>query len=443
MEGFVLVMTYLCMTSRHSALEGWSMAKSYVHEHKSMTTSWLGGMDSTYLFCYATGNIISGFFEDRYSLRILIAAGLALSGLLYSVIITMGYTNNYIPYVFLIHWAFQGLANSTVLPGTVAVVGNWFSKTNRGKVMGTWSTCNSVGNAIGGLIGGVIISSGQEWMVVVITFAIFQIVTAFIYILTVPDKPSVNPNKLIDSEISDYTRSVNDVGEATSKRSIWNNNAMPFKQAILLPGVIAYSLNYACIKSLYYGLGMWLPFFLRNRINHPDLIGALIASLNVGGIFGSICCGWLGDLIKYRSPIITLFLILSLPFLLLLEVGNESIYWIYFIVIPLTGFFIAGVANNVQSAVAADLSQNPEVADNTDAMATIAGIIDGAGGIGAAINTFIMGYLAQVDWLYVFLLMFLLNIVAILCIIQITYRELKSYKKVSEEKKIVILDSVI
>ena len=437
MEGFVLVMTYLCMASRHSAIEGWYMVKSYVNEHNSITTSWLAGMDSTYLFCYATGNIISGFLEDRYSLRILIAAGLALSGSLYSVIITMGYSNNYIPYVFLIHWGFQGIAQSTVWPGTVAVVGNWFSKHHRGKIMGSWSSCASLGNIIGALIGGVILSYGQQWMVVTMCFGIFQIATAFVYILTIPDKPAISPDRLVDTDDDiDYTTSVNNIEEANLRMSALRH-AMPFKKAIMLPGVFAYSLNYACFKSLYYGLSMWLPFFLRNRINHPDLIGILAASLNIGAVLGSIFCGWFGDILKFRSPIITLFLILSLPLLLLLEVGNESIYWIYFIVIPFTGFFIGGAANIVSSAVAADLSQHPELTANSDAMATIAGIIDGAGGLGASIATFTMGYLAQIDWLYVFFFMLLLAILAILCILQITYRELKSIKKLRANKKIV------
>ena len=70
-------------------------------------------------------------------------------------------------------------------------------------------------------------------------------------------------------------------------------------------------------------------------------------------------------------------------------------------------------------------------------MATIAGIIDGAGGLGASIATFTMGYLAQIDWLYVFFFMLLLAILAILCILQITYRELKSIKKLRANKKIV------
>ena len=204
---------------------------------------------------------------------------------------------------------------------------------------------------------------------------------------------------------------------------------MPFKDALMIPGVIPWCLNFGCVKSLYYGLSMWLPFFLNKRLSHKSLTGILAASLNVGAIIGSFVCGYLGDYMKYRSPIIALFLTCSLPCLLMMEVGNDSIFWIYFLIIPLTGFFIAGPANIISTAVAADLSQNPAVGANMEAMATVAGLIDGAGGIAASIATFTMGAISSYDWLYVFLLMVFLAICSVASIFQITLRDFKMYRK--------------
>ena len=438
MEAYVLIMTYLCMVSRHSSIEGWYMVKSYVHEHGVMTTQWLAGMDSAFLFSYAIGNIISGYLEDRLPLRILIAVGLALSGFIYSVIIAMGYSNAYIPYIFLIQWALQGLSQSTVWPGTIAVLGNWFKQKHRGKILGFWSSCGSVGNVVGAVIGGLILTMNQEWMVVTMTFAAFQILVAIIYIFTISDKPPTGSKVLVEDYNENSQVSINLYELSSHLISTQHKIGMPFLQAIRLPGVIAFSLSFACVKSLYYGLSMWLPFFLRNRIDHPELIGILAGSLNVGAVIGSIVCGWLGDVIKFRSPVITLYLLLSLPLLLLLEVGNESIYWLYFIVIPLVGFFIGGGGNIMASAVAADLSQNPDIAEKSEATATVVGIIDGAGGIGAAFATFIMGYLSQIDWLYVFLFMLFMAILAILLISRLTLQDLRRIKQNRIRKKIEI-----
>ena len=431
MEAYVLVMSYMCMVSRHAGIEGWYMVKPKVYEHSSMTKDWISAMDSAYLFCYAIGLIISGILEDRFSLRLLISAGLALSGLLYTSIIIMGYVDVYLPYVFVIHFGLQGIAQSTVWPGTVALLGNWFSRTHRGKIMGFWASNASVGNIVGAFVGGAIITSGQDWMVVTTTFAIFQIATATLYVLTVPDRPQTPPEILTEQLIEEtlaHGDSINVLEEGKHLAPL-HKQGMPFIDAIRLPGVIAFSLNFACVKSLYYGLSMWLPFFLHNRIKHQGLIGTMAASLNIGAVLGSIVCGWLGDVIKFRPPIIALFLTISLPLLILLQIGNESIYWMYFIVIPLTGFFIAGCANIISSAVAADLSQNPDIDSKLEAMATVTGLIDGAGGFGAALCTFIMGFLSNYDWLYVFLFMVLLAVLAVLSISKITYRDLKKIRQ--------------
>jgi sugar phosphate permease len=354
----------------------------------------------------------------------LISGGLILSALSYAAFAILGYTDTYIPYIFLIIWAFNGVFQSTVWPGTVAVLGNWFEKTNRGKIMGLWSSCPSVGNIFGALFGGVILTAGYEWMVVAWSFAVFQACIGVIYVFTVSDKPSENKSLLIDM-LHEENLSIND----SMKTKKVHKQPMAFITALKLPGVIPFCCTYACSKSLYYGLSMWLPYFLNHRINHKEWVGTLAASLNVGAVIGGFFCGWLGDKLGFRAPIITLFFVFSLPFLLLLEVGNDSIFWMYFIVIPLVGFFVGGASNIVASAVAADLSQNPEIGENTEAMATVTGIIDGAGGLAAAVNTFVMGYLSSVDWLYVFLFMIFIDMLGIASFIHITIKDIRTIKQ--------------
>jgi sugar phosphate permease len=394
-----------------------------------MTINWIAGCNSAYLFSYALGNFVSGYFEDRYPLRFLVSGGLLISSFLYAVIIFLGYMDIYEPPVFVVHWIGQGIAQSAVWPGVVAVMGNWFDKENRGTSMGFWSCNASVGDIIGAQLGGLILYLNGSWMVTVLPFALLQVLVASIFIFTVQDTPIDQfPND--DIVLRNLANSDGDTITLEVKRK----KGIPFLKAIMLPGVIPYCINYSCVKFLLYGLNIWLPYFLDNQINKKSLTGTLASLLDVGGVIGTIVCGWIGDRMGYRSPIVVIFLVISLPFLLSFAYGTESIFWIYFIIIPITGFLIAGTSNIISSAIAADLAQNPEVENKDEAMATVTGIVDGCGGLGAAIGVFVMGVLSDISWLYVFLFMVSAGIVSIISIFHIAWKDYKSIRAGKKNK---------
>ena len=266
-------------------------------------------------------------------------------------------------------------------------------------------------------------------MNVLLPFAILQVVTGLIFIFTIRDTPQ---QIFSPAEIKMLTHNA-DSRESVSVTK-HKKHGIPFLTALRLPGVIPYSLNYACVKFLYYGLSMWLPYFLDKRLNKPNLTGVLAGLLDAGGVLGSIVCGWLCDKLGYSSPIIEVFLLCSLPLLFLFQAGSESIFWLYFIVIPATGFCIAGSSNIISSAIAANLAQNPDLDSKDEAMATVTGIVDGTGGFGAAIGVLIMGLLSEYSWLYVFLFMIMMGILSILCIFHLAYRDFKLILKKRREK---------
>ncbi len=54
----------------------------------------------------------------------------------------------------------------------------------------------------------------------------------------------------------------------------------------------------------------------------------------------------------------------------------------------LAGFFIGGPANMISSAISADLGKDKSIKGSPEAMATVAGIIDGTASFGAAITQY-------------------------------------------------------
>lgn len=54
--------------------------------------------------------------------------------------------------------------------------------------------------------------------------------------------------------------------------------------------------------------------------------------------------------------------------------------------LSLSGFFIGGPSNMISSAISADLGRQDLVRGSSEALATVTGIVDGTGSIGAAVG---------------------------------------------------------
>ena len=359
-----------------------------------------------------------------------------LSSFSYFMMVFLGIFNIYYPILFVFCWLIQGITQSTVWPGCIALLGKWFDKHNRGKIMGFFSLSSSVGNFSSANISGKIISSGGSWITVILLFSVFQLVVATLFFIFVKDTPEEKFN--IEMQHKDILmmpigqpRQTIIIEESRHKKGI------PFMQALRIPNIINFALAFACAKFLAYGLIMWIPFYLHNILPGNKWIGLMASLLDLGAILGGISCGWLGDKFETRPPFISLYLIFTIPCFFIISSIGIDLFWALFLFLPITGFFIGGVVLILSSAVPADLAQNKNIENLYEAMATVAGIIDGCGGLGAAIGTFIVGYLADKGWKYVFSFMISMAIFAFLLILKISYREIQQlYAKRYQENQI-------
>ncbi|RHZ01421.1 hypothetical protein DYB35_003363 [Aphanomyces astaci] len=101
-----------------------------------------------------------------------------------------------------------------------------------------------------------------------------------------------------------------------------------------------------------------------------------------------------------------------------------------------TGFLLGGPANLISTAISADLGSHDSLREDTAALATVTGIIDGTGSVGAAIVQFLVGYLAGCHpvgeggtmvctWGPVFVLLQVSGILSCVCLVPLVANELK------------------
>ncbi|XP_047276903.1 sugar phosphate exchanger 3 isoform X1 [Homo sapiens] len=94
--------------------------------------------------------------------------------------------------------------------------------------------------------------------------------------------------------------------------SVAQVKAISFYQACCLPGVIPYSLAYACLKLVNYSFFFWLPFYLSNNFGWKEAeADKLSIWYDVGGIIGGTLQGFISDVLQKRAPVLALSLLLA------------------------------------------------------------------------------------------------------------------------------------
>ena len=366
---------------------------------------WLGGIDTTFLFCYSLGLYVSGILEDSYSMKLVVCSGMSLASLVFFFMIALGYFGIVSPWIFLISWGLQGLLQSTVWPGTVALIGNWFPKESHGGWMGLWSCNSSIGNIVGAQIASIIIAYNGRWELIILVTSIFMLASACATYIFIEDRPQG--------------------GSPTLRKGSIN-----FWEAWKLPGVIEYSLAYGCIKMINYSLMMWLPYYLYNHIQATELeIVILVMLYELVGTGISCVAGMISDKMDSRVKVVMFLIASVIPVFVLFRFGSPETIWMYYILVPLSGALVVASSNLVTSCVATDLAYHTEVKKHTHAMATVTGIIDGTGSLGAAFGQILIGELQNLSWNYVF---FFMMAVAATSLIILLFPLFESQKKQNE-----------
>jgi OPA family glycerol-3-phosphate transporter-like MFS transporter 3 len=374
------------MVAAHSSRESWYMVtitqiKSDLQIEVGFTSIVLGMIDTTFLFLYAMGYYSSGVLADYFKPSTILASGMCLGMTCFwlvsvTQISTLGIfkITNYWLYLGL--WALEGPAQGCILTTTVAIMSNWFPSSIRGKVMGIWGANASVGNIAGEWIAAFVHETMHlPWQAVILVAGTFLGCMGIGLKLSIKDKPqTILTESLIPT--------------STAKLS--------FLEAWKVPGVIWCSLCYSCVKLLNYGFLLWLPFYLSTGFSMSlTVIGFLATLYDLGAISGSIIVGYISDKVKFRSAVVLAMIILAVPIVLIFRMINESNVWVFYGLAPAAGYMIGGSANLISAAIAADLS----ICNKTnEPRATIIGIINGTGSLGAASGQIIVN-LKQIGWL--------------------------------------------
>ncbi|XP_053321267.1 sugar phosphate exchanger 3 [Spea bombifrons] len=416
-------------------------------------TLFLGLLDTIFLFSYAVGLFISGIVGDRLNMRLVLTFGMCSSAVTMFIFGTVTeWLHFYNKFFYCSVWVINGLLQSTGWPCVVAVMGNWFGKSGRGFIFGLWSACASVGNILGAFLASSVLKYGYEYAFLVtasVQFAGGLII--FFGLVTSPKELGLPETGEEESKRGSLEEEANrplisdeDEVEDESNYSIQSQDspeppkAIGFLQACCLPGVLLYSLAYACLKLVNYSFFFWLPFYLSINFGWKEAeADQLSIWYDIGGIVGGTVLGLISDMLQKRSPVLAMSLLFAVGALFGYS-RSPNDKTINALIMTITGFFIGGPSNMISSAISADLGRQEMVRGSSEALATVTGIVDGTGSIGAAVGQFLVSVIQRdLGWMWVFYFFILMTSLTVLFIAPLIVRELRPQGRDRRSSRVV------
>src|SRR5436190_9915942 len=136
----VFTLTWLSYATYYFARKNFPVAKRTIQTELGISTSGLAVIDTGYLATYAIGQFAGGWLGDRIGSRRLIGYGMIGSALLIAAFGTSSSAT-----LFALFFGLNGFVQATGWPGNVKAMAAWYGPSERGAVMGFWSTCFQVG----------------------------------------------------------------------------------------------------------------------------------------------------------------------------------------------------------------------------------------------------------------------------------------------------------
>ena len=199
-----------------------------------------------------------------------------------------------------------------------------------------------------------------------------------------------------------------------------------FISALRIPGVIEYALSYFALKMVNYSFFFWLPYYLHNTFHWDDSTSNSVSTwFDVGGIIGGVVGGIGSDIWGHRSPVVFGMALAAIPSLLGLR-NSPNNKAIASVLMTVVGIFIGGASNMIGAACAADLGKAAIDMGMSSAVATVTGIIDGTGSVGAAVGQIAIPLMEEnIGWDSVFVMFMVMSALSALALVAVVYRELK------------------
>ena len=360
-----------------------------------LTTAQMGWIDGSFLAAYAIGQFFAGSAADRLGVRKVALAGMVCSA---AVGLAMGSASTAAG--FAAWYLIQGFCQATGWAPLLKNMGEFFSRRERGTVMGLWCTNYAIGGMAASALAGV---AGEAfgWRFAFFVPALGLLIVAclfFIFQRNRPEDVGLPAVELYHCEGAPAPREFS----APAKENRKQGNVIG--EIVANPMILVLGMAYLFVKPARYLLLFWAPKYLSDRLGVGMAESGILSGVfEVSGPFAIVLAGWASDRFfgSRRVPLsIVSLALLAATFLMIDHLPHTR--WALAGGLCVAGFLVYAPDMMIAGIAAVDFGTK-------EGAGRAAGFINGLGSLGAVAGGMLPGFaLARWGWSGVF------NVLAVL-----------------------------
>ena len=343
--------------------------------------SWMDGANSV---AYAAGQFMWGFLGDKFGTRAIV-----LTGMLAAVTTSLLAGASTTVFTLGLLLVVQGFFQSSGWAPLAKNMGEFFSRPERGRVMGWWSTNYAFGGFLASSLAGLAIRWGGGWRHAFWLPALTLFLIWVLFLLFQRNRPEDVGLPPIEEERLGETQPLHGA-EGSAELLVegsWNVVAAVLRNRMiwLLAGV------YFLIKPTRYLILYWSPVYINERLGTGAAESGILGSMfDLAGPIGTLVGGYLSDRVfqSRRMPIAIIALI------------SLAVLMMTFRYLPLTrlaigaGLFVVGFLLFIPDSL---LAGTAAIDFGTrKGASTASGVINGCGSIGQIIGVTLPGWIQRI-----------------------------------------------
>lgn len=245
-----------------------------------LTDGQVGLLSGAFVLVYGIAALPTGYWVDRIGRRAILGLGIGLWSL---CTLLTGFSQTY-PQIFAARTVL-GIGEATSVPASVSLLGDYFTKQDRGRAAGVVQAALQLGLALG-LIGGGVVAARYGWRSAFYLAALPGLILSLVALaLREPLRGSAET----------HGPTIRDVQQAGPRA---------FARLLRIRTLVAAVLTYTFILFAQTGVGGFIALYTTRHFG-VDLaqVGAMVGlPLLIGGLLGNVVGGWLVDWRSRYSP---------------------------------------------------------------------------------------------------------------------------------------------